>query len=728
MVGRQQTTDSRCSHWQLRHYISHPENDVLYYASGVDIYYLNTSTKKRKHIHRLPFEARCTASGYGYICVGGEDAGHFAVIKLEGRSADVDAPLPLDYWQTHRSTPYAADARVERIGEEIVNSISIHRIQDEEAHLYDIVAVLTNNDKTVRIYSLIRGIEDCCLDCPFPMNHATISTDGTILVAVGDHNQAYVFTRAMRKDPPQIPKPHNRLNMTAVDWQLAGSATLYIPEPTANAGYFTTAWSPSGHLLALGSEAGYITIFDVRLFRELGSDDVEGAIVACIPSSRPHMHSSMHPGAVRSMVFSPEPWDLLIWAEDQGRICVGDLRTGLRTKQVVELEPQGEHLTKVELHDVREEDEDTFSSRRLLELEDEWFRRHRENFGDNFTESQLRQRVRRHYRSALQGAGGEAIGYEDDPQGLTAHEQEVLDSLRTARQREEVLASGNAARSVNYTSSGLFANHRHERAGMSNREATRSTTDLLSTSQEYDDFPELSRTTGPTIGNNLPETLPPLNAIQEYLMIRDRQSRVDRQDSPSPSSQDRWLPRRRASVVIGAPSGARGQRPIPPHAWRAEPSSTTTPSVDETGAWRTISDSINLARGPLFEAADAADRDHLRTLGQQRDRLRELQSRLEARMGSSDPTVEPPVSLTSRYELLRDATNGFQSGYDILRRRPGRNIAGLSTANGREIGVRTAGLAITRDGSTVWAATEEGIFEVKLDLKSRLRWPAVSLR
>jgi len=560
------------------------------------------------------------------------------------------------------------------------------------------------------------------------MNHATISTDGTILVAVGDVNHVYFYTRVMRQDAPQIPKPHNRLNMTAVDWQLAGSATLHVPEPTANTGYFTTAWSPSGHLLAVGSEAGYITIFDIRLFREMGSNDVEGAIVDCIPSSRPHIHQQMHPGAVRSMVFSPEPWDLLIWAEDQGRICIGDLRTGLRTKQVIELEPQtGEHVTKVEIQDVREEDEeDTFSSRRLLELEDEWFRRHRENFGDNFSESQSRQRIRRHYRSALQGTGDESLGYEDDPQGLTAHEQEVLDSLRTARQREEALASGNPPRSVTYTSSGLFTSNRHERAGMSNREASRSTTDLLGTFQDHG--PELSRTNAQSIDSGQPETLPPLNAIQEYLMIRDRQSRGDRQDSPSPSNVDRWLPRRRASVVIGAPSEARAQRTIPPHAWRAEPRAASTIQAEEGGAWRTISDSMNLARGPLFEAADAADREHLRTLSQQRDRLRELQSRLEARIGPSDLSAESAISLTSRYEMLRDATNGFQSGYNILGRRGGRTVTGLATTNGREIGVRTAGLAITRDGSTVWTATEEGIFEIKLNLKSRFRWPAVDLR
>ncbi|KAK6408606.1 hypothetical protein LTR95_018412, partial [Oleoguttula sp. CCFEE 5521] len=125
------------SHWQLRHYISSPEPDRLYYASGREVFCLQPSTKKRKHVASLPFEARCTASGYGWICVGGEDEGHFAAIKTGALG-----------WGEDGETSRSADVKVDRIGVEIVNSISIHRIQDEDAHLDDIVAVLTNNDKT----------------------------------------------------------------------------------------------------------------------------------------------------------------------------------------------------------------------------------------------------------------------------------------------------------------------------------------------------------------------------------------------------------------------------------------------------------------------------------------------------------------------------------------------------------------------------------------------------
>lgn len=147
---------------------------------------------------------------------------------------------------------------------------------------------------------------------------------------------------------------------------------------------------------------------------------------------------------------------------------------------------------------------------------------------------------------------------------------------------------------------------------------------------------------------------------------------------------------------------------------------------------------MNLARGPLFESSaeeirstdDDYDRNSMRMLTRQRDRLRELQSRLEAN-GNPIPegvTNASSSNLNSRYELLRDATNtmrSLQDGYDVLRRRGARPMV---TVTGREIGVRTAGLAVSRDGSTVWAATEEGVFEIRVALKARMCWPAVQMR
>ena len=49
-------------------------------------------------------------------------------------------------------------------------------------------------------------------------------------------------------------------------------------------------------------------------------DNAEDAIAVVMPSTRPenaHPGGAI-PGAVRTMLFAPNPWDLLIWAEDQG--------------------------------------------------------------------------------------------------------------------------------------------------------------------------------------------------------------------------------------------------------------------------------------------------------------------------------------------------------------------------------------------------------------------------
>lgn len=701
--------------------------------------------------------------------MAGEDEGHFAVVKLEGRSADVDAPLPLDYWQHHQTTPHAADIKVERIGEDIVNSISIHQIQDEEAHLYDVVAVFTNNDKTVRVYSLTQRLETAVLDFPFSMNHATISPDGLSLAAVGDFNHAFFFTRVLLSDPPQIPKPHNRLTMESVHWRPTGEIILHVPnESDTPAGYFTTAWSPNSQMLAVGSEAGYITVFDMLLFPELRREDLEASIIATIPSSRPNIRGHQQPGAVRSMLFAPEPWDLLIWAEDQGRICISDLRTGLCTKQVISLDPKGEDLSKVELEELPSED-DSLHGRRLLQWADDFTRRSQRDIEDainldvEHVEAQLRQRHRRHGRHGIwtpPTGGRDLTVLDDDPHGLTAHEQQILESLRTSRQREEARSHGALPRSINYTSGGLFPNPSQARPESASGDTNRSLRDLLDNSAaDVDAFPELSRTQRalPSEREGGEDSLPPLHAIQEYLMLRDQQHNAARQlgdgsNTPLAANPDRWLPRRRASVLPSPPSSTSAQtsNPIPPHALRATLPSTSTPPNDDDTPWRTISNAMNLARGPLFDSTAAIarnsdgdrNRDRIRTLGQQRDRLRDLQRNYE---GTSSTTAGQVPNLAARtgstptrqYELLHDPSSStavrpsFADSYDILRRRGARvNMGANSTISrdGREIGVRTAGLAISRDGSTVWAATEEGIFEIKVALKRRLFWPAVEPR
>ncbi|KAK8198044.1 WD40-repeat-containing domain protein [Phyllosticta capitalensis] len=408
------------AHYQLRHYTSCSTlngNDVLFYASGPDVYALNTATRKRTHIAMLPFETRCTASGHGWLCLGGEDEGHFAAIKLEGANstaADVDTLLPIHFGSRRSARPQGPF--LETIGGEIVNSISIHKLPGERGAEDEAVAVLTNNDKTVRVYSLTRGKEDAVLDLPFAMNHASISPDGNYMVAVGDYHQAYFFQRTKQRQA--LPgKLNPRVVSTPPGWTNICVAQLHVPPSLSTTGYFTTAWSPSGHLCAVGSECGYITVFDVDLVKKCSYG--EDAIVQVIRSTRPDTSSG--PGAVRTMCFAPQPWDLLIWSEDQGIVCVSDLRTGLLTRQALKLEPKEEGLDKIEAP--------------LTDFEKCWKRLKEESSSDWLPGTTMRPA----FGQRLRGAG------------LTARdsqESSILDAL--TRRNRELQRIASIPRSINY--------------------------------------------------------------------------------------------------------------------------------------------------------------------------------------------------------------------------------------------------------------------------------------
>jgi len=202
--------------------------------------------------------------------------------------------------------------------------------------------VITSNDRIVRILSLSQGyIETAALDMPFAVNHATISPDGEILVAVGDYQQAYFYERAY--SPSDRPRSLGGYASSVCSWDLLNIIMLHVPKPMILTGYFTTAWSPSSRLCAVASECGYITIIDMERLKDF--ENGEEAIVAVLPGTRPETQAG--PGAIRTLMFSPAPWDLLAWAEDQGRVVVADLRDSCRAQQLLKLDQNGEHVKKI---------------------------------------------------------------------------------------------------------------------------------------------------------------------------------------------------------------------------------------------------------------------------------------------------------------------------------------------------------------------------------------------
>ena len=459
------------SHYQLRHFISSPEPDLIYYASnrddptgrdaGSDVYCLNTTTHTQTKIAELDWEARCTTAGHGYVCVGGADDGHFAAIKVNGSSPAssdrVDALLPLDFNRTTPPRPGGLGLLerpdYQKIGDDIVNSISIHKMPADGDRGEDIVAVLTNNDKTVRIYSLTRKQEMTVLDFPFPMNHATISPDGQFLIAVGDMHNGFFFELDKDTKGNIAKNMEGRVESTPPDWTLVHEVCLYVPTGARIEGYFTTAWSPSGRWCAVGSECGYISIFDMELLKELEDGEGEEAVVKLISSTRPDILYGA--GAVRTMLFAPAPWDFLVWSEDQARVCIADLRSGAQVKQVLTLDPKEKDTERIaianfeveELNDLRREEDFIRTYRHTLNADGTGAAA---NLANNYIDSAERRRLHRQLG---------VVDSDDDPHGLTARERQVLETLRTTRQRRE--EQGATPRSINYVTQSIVEGTRY---------------------------------------------------------------------------------------------------------------------------------------------------------------------------------------------------------------------------------------------------------------------------
>ena len=543
--------------------ISSPQSNCIYFVNSRDVYRLNTSTKKRTHVAELPFKPRCTATGLGYFCAGGDDKGYLAAIRIpeqqlpqtgtRHRSCSDSANSAQLSQLLDRGSAYGRNfhPRIRGLGEEIVNSISIHRLRGSDGDTEDdVVAILTNNDKTFRMYSLTRDEEIRVEDFPFQMNHATISPNGRLLVIVGDQEWIY-FYRRIDMSPSNKSSPSRQASQ--FEWERLRLYRLHKPPHADGAAYFTTAWSPNGRLCATASEEGYITVFDVDAVVDGDVDD--DPVVAIAPSSR----KETTPGSIRTMCFAPEPWDLLIWAEEHGRVCVGDVRQGLLARQVVELDPKADNITKFELTDSSSILES--SDLRDFDFDFDLMRRHSRVFG----------------AADSRDAGSAAIDYlasrrlqreagipeiDDDTQGLNDEERQILEGFRTTRQRDEALQHGSS------------------QAGQSgaqpHRRSSPRSINYMSPTRSGQHTPVQNSSSG-----ELARMRTEAAHLREYMRDIPSPRRTDRQSSQQP--------RRRNSALMSPSSDPSAPRPS---------SSTATTQQDP---WRTI----EAAMGTIARASAA---------------------------------------------------------------------------------------------------------------------------
>jgi WD40 repeat protein len=224
--------------------------------------------------------------------------------------------------------------------------------------------LVCNNDETIKVYSLPSLQRLTTLGLPTAVNHGTflndintfipviasVSPDGRRLAAVGDSNQIFIF------------------DITAGGYYQR-IATL---AGTNDAG-FSCSWNYSSEKLAVSSQDGFVSVWDMRYVHTTNSAAPSGTSFnpssgapprpsASTASSQIHLQrdptklacipSAQHPqvkGACRTVKFSPSPSiDLLAFTEHVNYVNFVDART-FDGKQSYRVSPPGTdmHLSGV---------------------------------------------------------------------------------------------------------------------------------------------------------------------------------------------------------------------------------------------------------------------------------------------------------------------------------------------------------------------------------------------
>lgn len=238
------------------------------------------------------------------------------------------------------------------------------------------------------------------------------------MVAVGDEPQAFFCRRSLSASYPM-----------QSSWRVIAEPKLSLAHSQDCC--FSSAFSPSGHVCAVASQTGIITIFDTSLVRE--DMEPDEAVLEVIRSSRPCLSRDLS-GAVRSMSFGPSPWDLFAWAEDRGRVCVVDLRDAFRTRQTIELEIDCPSLERASISDL----EEVTLEQRQMEIEAILIRRHRDapeaqdfpgavDHGAEYIELPTRR------ENSNEAREDEPYFAREEETPLTEGERHVLNAVRTSR-------------------------------------------------------------------------------------------------------------------------------------------------------------------------------------------------------------------------------------------------------------------------------------------------------
>ncbi|KAF4766363.1 hypothetical protein N7455_005451 [Penicillium solitum] len=719
-------------HTQLRNYISTVDPDRIYVVVERIVYSIHISEQKRESVAVIPFEPRCLVAGYGWIVVGGPENGECAFIRIGDGGmqvhgdapfqTDVDSALPFDLdprpsmtsgdfngesastrYRSSRSSP---EVELHRFGGSIVNSVTIHRFYGGSEDLADEdIVVLSNNDRTVTVYSLTRAKVLKVLHHSTCMNYATISPDSKLLTAVGDENHAY-FYEITRDLESSSGTTESGQKLTGWEWELINRLELNIGLRADDACCFTVAFSPSGRLCAIGSQSGIITIIDVEsIYKSFGDSEDDSPVLCQFPASR----SCAEGGAVRCLAFSPEPWDLLIWLEGHGRAGVADVRQHFMRRQILNLDSDDPQLEEVYTDFSTENLERHPLGEDLLETPPR-VRLDNEDFPIERNEEQTE-------RSSLR---------ESLIQDLTERERLIMEFLNTARWTSR-LEEGLTERP-----------ERPARASLQPQLVAR---------------PQNHGSTDGTTRNNRPTS--PLHRYDPSDVSRDshlgrtasnprRQSSVVVSQGSHPSEGMSSHPDRQSGITLSYSTSHSELTPLrsemisrfgaDPEAANTETSIPTegtgpsNPSLDTHGLNHRSQRSSSIPRRierPQTGAERRYDNSRLTTY--------EIRANVAAERLRRQRQIANEVHNRSfeREQRHRQQLLGFEQTHsprwirNIINDLPNRNS---TNSCGAEEPDSTAGVGWGADGRTLYIATMEGIFEFPLNIHDRKTFPIFSCR
>ncbi|KAF8949941.1 hypothetical protein BGZ46_004835 [Entomortierella lignicola] len=218
---------------------------------------------KELNFHPTSLTAAC-----GYLAAGGQRS------QLMVRQMNSD-------WVAHTS-----------VGGTINNALCISE------HLGGTRLLISNNDETIKVYSLPRLERITSIQLPTAVNYASVSPDGRKMVAVGDTNQVFLY-----------------------DISVAGGYQKIGTYTAATEASFSCAWNQSSEKFAVASQDGFVSVWDIRHSEKI-----------CKLGSKQQPQTK---GATRCVKFSSSgSIDLLMFSEHVSYINLVDART-FNDRQVV---------------------------------------------------------------------------------------------------------------------------------------------------------------------------------------------------------------------------------------------------------------------------------------------------------------------------------------------------------------------------------------------------------